>query len=242
MLGASRCRRISGVLLAMLTASLLIRSGQLQVSVRVIGEVTAVQGRDVTLTCNVETKEDVSQLTWQKKMDPNNENLLTYRAGREPTYLTPFAQDRIRILGKGTFDVGDILIRDVRLSDEGTYVCGFSTHPSGIQEREIKLQVHVPPTVSIYLPPIPVQVLPRNVAECTAAAAKPPAFITWVCSSLPYNVNTTDIVHQNKTVTRTSRLWMIPTRSLSGQNATCLVLPTRGGPTGGELHLGQYSV
>ncbi|CAH2219017.1 nectin-1-like isoform X3 [Pelobates cultripes] len=71
-------------LLPLLSAILLIRSSQAQVSVYVNGDVFGLINTDVTLRCRTETKEHVTQLTWQKKKTPNNEDFLTYSKGEKP--------------------------------------------------------------------------------------------------------------------------------------------------------------
>ncbi|CAH2219018.1 nectin-1-like isoform X3 [Pelobates cultripes] len=127
-------------LLPLLSAILLIRSSQAQVSVYVNGDVFGLINTDVTLRCRTETKEHVTQLTWQKKKTPNNEDFLTYSKGEKPVYLTPFAKERVKFLGNGD-QGGNILIRNVTLADEGIYLCSFSTHPTGTKEKEIKLHI-----------------------------------------------------------------------------------------------------
>ncbi|XP_063298216.1 nectin-1-like [Pelobates fuscus] len=209
-------------LLPLLSAILLIRTSQAQVSVYVNGDVFGFINTDVTLRCRTETKEHVTQLTWQKKKTPNNEDFLTYSKGEQPVYLTPFAKERVTFLGNGD-QGGNILIRNVTLADEGIYLCSFSTHPTGTKEKEIKLHIMVRPFVTVILPPIKTQTTMSIVAECTAMAAKPAGEIKWITSETHATSNITTYQHENGTVTTKSQLSMVPSPGLYGQKATCVV-------------------
>uniref|UniRef100_A0A8C5LSX7 Ig-like domain-containing protein n=1 Tax=Leptobrachium leishanense TaxID=445787 RepID=A0A8C5LSX7_9ANUR len=201
---------------------LCFQTARSQVSVHVVGEVMARLGSDVELNCSVETMEQISQLTWQKKMSPNNENLLTYREGRDTTYLTPFAMERIRFVGGGK--VGNIVIQNMTSGDEGTYICSYSTHPTGTKEQEIDLQILVPP--EFYLIPSRVRAVvgdsPKVMARCFAAA-RPGAYITWDTGRFDHTGSGTVVQHENLTVTTSSDLLMKPQRELYNSKVTCVV-------------------
>uniref|UniRef100_F6PNC6 Ig-like domain-containing protein n=1 Tax=Xenopus tropicalis TaxID=8364 RepID=F6PNC6_XENTR len=104
-------------------------------------EVNAKLGSDTKLSCKVKTPDIISQVTWQRKLSPNNENFLTYSKGEEPMHLTPFGQ-RVKFLGNGDLG-GSILIPNVTLADQGTYLCIFTTFPGGTKEGEIHLSIWV---------------------------------------------------------------------------------------------------
>ncbi|OCT93664.1 hypothetical protein XELAEV_18011339mg [Xenopus laevis] len=110
-----------------------------QVLVITDGKVNAKLGSDIKLFCKVKTLELISQVTWQRKLSPNNENFLTYSKGEEPLHLTPFGE-RVRFLGNGDLG-GSILIPNVTLTDEGTYLCIYTTFPSGTNEGKIQLSI-----------------------------------------------------------------------------------------------------
>ncbi|XP_031752320.1 OX-2 membrane glycoprotein isoform X2 [Xenopus tropicalis] len=122
--------------------------GNAQVSVIVDREVNAKLGSDTKLYCEVKTPDIISQVTWQRKLSPNNENFMTYSKGEEPMHLTPFGQ-RVKFLGNGDLG-GSILIPNVTLADQGTYLCIFTTFPGGTKEGEIHLSIwDAPQTVHV---------------------------------------------------------------------------------------------
>ncbi|XP_075449698.1 nectin-1-like isoform X2 [Ascaphus truei] len=156
-------------------------------------------------------------------MTPHNENFLTYSRGEDPNYLTPFAR-RVIFLGSGDYD-GSIMIQNVTLSDEGGYLCIFTTFPSGLKEREIRLVTRVRPMVIVQPPDDPVTVgsTLSIVAICEAAAAKPAANISWITIGRNYTAKESTTSHANRTVTTYSQLYMVPTPSLYGHKVTCCV-------------------
>ncbi|CAH2219013.1 nectin-1-like isoform X3 [Pelobates cultripes] len=195
-----------------------------QVSVHVEGDVQAVLYSDVVLRCRVETQEHVTQLTWQKKKTPNNEDFLTYSKGELPVYLTPFAQERVKFLGGGD-QSGNILIRNVTLNDEGIYLCSFSTHPTGTREKEIKLTVQVYPEILVgpSMNPVTVGDSPQMMGYCIAIAAKPAANIQWIIKGFSYSLDKNTTRHENLTVTTMSYLMIPPSLELYGHNVTCVI-------------------
>ncbi|MEE6467649.1 hypothetical protein FKM82_008004 [Ascaphus truei] len=195
----------------------------LAVTVSVNAEVHADLGSHTTLSCRVQTTENVTQVAWQRVMTPHNENFLTYSRGEDPNYLTPFAR-RVIFLGGGDYD-GSIMIQNVTLSDEGGYLCIFTTFPSGLKEREIRLIVHVHPAIAVVpaADPVVSGLLHGTMGVCIAGAAKPAANITWIVKGFSYNSEETTTPHDNGTVTTQSQLTMVPFRSLNGHEVACSV-------------------
>ncbi|OCT93662.1 nectin-1 [Xenopus laevis] len=204
-----------------------VTSVSAQVLVIVDGKVNAKLGSDIKLFCKVKTLELISQVTWQRKLSPNNENFLTYSKGEEPLHLTPFGE-RVRFLGNGDLG-GSILIPNVTLTDEGTYLCIYTTFPSGTNEGEIKLFIQVPPKISVE-PTEPVLSGPTSmpIALCCVWAAKPAVNITWIFSDTHYFSEEESTNHENGTVSTCSQLLTVPLRSHNGRNVTCVVSQSNG--------------
>ncbi|KAM8976959.1 cell surface glycoprotein CD200 receptor 2-like [Pelodytes ibericus] len=197
--------------------------GHKDVTVHVNGHVSAVLGTDAKLACWVETEEYLTQVTWERRVGSQTETILTHKKDE-----TPFAKDRTMWdMGNGKYD-GNIVVRRVTLEDEGTYICSFTTFPSATTEKEIQLEILVEPTITVHLPPVVSQTGPKNVAECTAAAAKPAAQIHWIINGSARASNDTTILHSNGTVTTKSQLWMEPSLRLLGTQAACFISQSNG--------------
>ncbi|XP_018104453.1 nectin-1 [Xenopus laevis] len=204
-----------------------VMSVSAQVSVIVDGKVNAKLGSDTKLYCRVETLELISQITWQRKLSPNNENFLTYSKGEEPLHLTPFGE-RVRFLGNGDLG-GSILIPNVTLADEGTYLCIYTTFPSGTKEGEIKLVIQVLPKISLEpTEPVLSGPSPVPIAVCHAWAAKPAVNITWIFSGAQYILEENSTNHKNGTVSTHSQLITVPLPGHNGGNITCVVSQSNG--------------
>uniref|UniRef100_H2ZZM1 Ig-like domain-containing protein n=1 Tax=Latimeria chalumnae TaxID=7897 RepID=H2ZZM1_LATCH len=177
---------------------------------------------DTTLTCTVNTKEIVAQVTWQRKREPQNENFLTYFPGKEANHLNDFGR-RVKFIGGGMTD-GSIIIPYVTLADEDVYICIFTLFPSGPLEEEIVLEVSVPPITYADSNPNPPVVGSdkATVAICTAVNGKPGAMISWQ-TSLNYTTDEKRTRHKNGTETMESQLQMIPRMEIHQQNVYCVV-------------------
>ncbi|XP_031752316.1 uncharacterized protein LOC100145297 isoform X4 [Xenopus tropicalis] len=213
----------------LLTPLLLISalSVSAQVSVIVDREVNAKLGSDAKLNCKVKTPDIISQVTWQRKLSPNNENFLTYSKGEEPMHLTPFGQ-RVKFLGNGDLG-GSIRIPNVTLADQGTYLCIFTTFPGGTKEAEIKLVIQVPPKITLEpTEPVLSGPSPSPIAVCRAWAAKPAVNITWIFSEARYISEENSTNYENGTVSTCSQLVTVPLPGHNGRNVTCVVSQSDG--------------
>ncbi|KAM4701829.1 nectin-1-like [Discoglossus pictus] len=190
-------------------------------TVTVNGKVYAELGSNATLFCKINTNEHLTQVTWQRKMSPHNENFLTYSIG-EPTYLTAFGR---RVIFMGNGGKGNIQILNVTLADEGTYLCIFTTFPGGEKQKEIELIVQVPATVKVV--PSTVPVLPdtcqKILGECIAQAAKPAAKIVWITDGFSFISVENETIHDNGTITTWNRLIIEKFEKINSLNVTCVV-------------------
>ncbi|KAM8976958.1 nectin-1-like [Pelodytes ibericus] len=193
-------------------------SVSLSVTMHVNEHVYAMLGMDAELHCWVETEEHLTQVTWERRVGSQIETILTHKNEK-----TLFAKkETITFVGNWGVS-GNILIRNVTLVDEGTYICSFTTFPSATREKEILLVVQVYPEVFAGTPVDPVTSgnVFEKLALCIARGAKPPVNITWLTGGLVYESEDTTELHENRTVTTTSLLRMVPHRELYGRNVTC---------------------
>ncbi|XP_064413171.1 nectin-1-like isoform X2 [Latimeria chalumnae] len=217
-----RRRRGSSLLLLgmlLLAASL----GWAKDTVDVNGDVYANLGEDVLLKCRLETEDQTVQLTWQKQRLPQNENFLTQTPGSPPKYLNDFAK-RVKLVGDGNTN-GSIIITDVTLFDEDTYICIFTVFPGGPVEKTISLKIRAPPAVSIEPSPDPPEIGSAEtlIATCIAAIGRPGAKVIWQTRPFTCSVKESRSTYHNGTETVQSKLLMVPRREIHGQEVNCTV-------------------
>uniref|UniRef100_M3XJK0 Ig-like domain-containing protein n=1 Tax=Latimeria chalumnae TaxID=7897 RepID=M3XJK0_LATCH len=192
-------------------------------TVDVNGDVYANLGEDVLLKCRLETEDQTVQLTWQKQRLPQNENFLTQTPGSPPKYLNDFAK-RVKLVGDGNTN-GSIIITDVTLFDEDTYICIFTVFPGGPVEKTISLKIRAPPAVSIEPSPDPPEIGSAEtlIATCIAAIGRPGAKVIWQTRPFTCSVKESRSTYHNGTETVQSKLLMVPRREIHGQEVNCTV-------------------
>lgn len=187
-----------------------------------------VQGENVDLPCRlVDSQEELSQVTWQKKTReyPDNHNFYII-SPKEGPQIVNGGGDRYLFIGNIADNNGTMQLRDARLLDEGTYTCIFTVFPSGPHKTEISLTVLVPPVMSVTVEATPI-VMKKEVtlAICVAANAKPAAEVEWDTEALgvPVRTITNSTQHANDTTTVISHLLGVPTRDANQQLVQCVV-------------------
>uniref|UniRef100_A0A672GRX9 Ig-like domain-containing protein n=1 Tax=Salarias fasciatus TaxID=181472 RepID=A0A672GRX9_SALFA len=107
------------------------------------GDLTVVEGHDVTLPCKMtEQEKTLTQISWRRKTRgmPGNPFFFTIAEENSPSFVDD-PDPRISFIGKFAERDGTLQISKVSLNDEGSYTCIFSLFPSGIYSTEIPLRV-----------------------------------------------------------------------------------------------------
>ncbi|XP_009947423.1 PREDICTED: OX-2 membrane glycoprotein-like [Leptosomus discolor] len=161
-----------------------IASGSVQVMHKKVQSVQA--GGNVTFSCQLVTKEDVLQVTWQKETDGAEDNIATYSTmnGQKIAkgYLghVSFAHSELQ--------VSAISLGGVTLQDEGCYKCIFNTFPSGAVTGRMCLKVYAisDPKVEAKLIPHPEKAegSEKVVGMSCSATGKPAPKISWRLPSI----------------------------------------------------------
>uniref|UniRef100_A0A672GTC2 Ig-like domain-containing protein n=1 Tax=Salarias fasciatus TaxID=181472 RepID=A0A672GTC2_SALFA len=107
------------------------------------GDLTVVEGHDVTLPCKMtEQEKTLTQISWRRKTRgmPGNPFFYTISEENGQSFVND-PDPRISFIGNFAERDGTLQISNVSLNDEGSYTCIFSLFPSGTYSTEIPLRV-----------------------------------------------------------------------------------------------------
>uniref|UniRef100_A0A672GRV1 Ig-like domain-containing protein n=1 Tax=Salarias fasciatus TaxID=181472 RepID=A0A672GRV1_SALFA len=191
------------------------------------GNLTVVEGHDVTLPCKMtEQEKTLTQISWRRKTRgmPGNPFFFTISEENGQSFVDD-PDPRISVIGHFAERDGTLQISNVSLNDEGRYRCIFSLFPSGTYSKKIPLQVQVPPATSLNSTLLILGNEEVLLATCTAAASRPAAQLRWITGALEKNLRETTSVteHDNGTTTTVSSLFGVPRREISGHEVQCVV-------------------
>ncbi|NXQ84446.1 OX2G protein, partial [Nyctibius grandis] len=168
----------------MLSAAPASPPGSVQVMHSKVQSVQA--GGNVTFSCQLVTKEDVLQVTWQKETDGAEDNIATYSVmnGQQIAkgYVghVSFAHSELQASG--------ISLHGVTLQDEGCYKCIFNRFPSGAVTGRMCLKVYAisnPKVEAKFIPsPDKAENSEKVVGMSCSATGKPAPKITWHLPSI----------------------------------------------------------
>uniref|UniRef100_A0AAR2L2S9 Ig-like domain-containing protein n=1 Tax=Pygocentrus nattereri TaxID=42514 RepID=A0AAR2L2S9_PYGNA len=114
-----------------------------------------------------------------------------------------------------------IQISDIKMTDEGRYICEFATFPSGNEQGVTNLIILAKPSNTASTVTVQAGTAPVIVAHCQSANGHPPANISWG-ASVGGN-GTTRTENQDRTVTVKSEYWLVPTPADNGRDVSCEV-------------------
>lgn len=107
-------------------------------------------GSQVELRCqfvNSNPPVKISQVTWQKLVNGTKQNVAIANPTLGVSVLTPF-KDRVRFKNSAirqrtpSLEDTTIVFSKLKLSDESTYICEYTTFPAGNRENMVNLTVY----------------------------------------------------------------------------------------------------
>uniref|UniRef100_A0A8C6KKN7 Nectin cell adhesion molecule 1a n=1 Tax=Nothobranchius furzeri TaxID=105023 RepID=A0A8C6KKN7_NOTFU len=124
----------------------------------------------------------VSQVTWQKLVNGTKQNVAIANPSLGLSVASPYT-DRVTFknaaVRRRTPNLEDttICFSSLRLSDDATYICEYTTFPAGNRENTVNLTVY---DESVHPTPVARSSnLKTPVATCISANGKPPGTIRW---------------------------------------------------------------
>uniref|UniRef100_H3CX91 Nectin cell adhesion molecule 1 n=1 Tax=Tetraodon nigroviridis TaxID=99883 RepID=H3CX91_TETNG len=174
----------------------------------------------------------ISQVTWQKLVNGSKQNVAIANPSLGVSVAPPY-RDRVTFkngaVRRRTPNLEDTTISfsSLRLSDEATYICEYTTFPAGNRENTVNLTVYVRPTTQMSLSTPTLVARSSNlkmpVATCVSANGKPPATIRnrWE-TSVPGEVTTREYRNFDGTFTVQSDYILVPSRETHKETLTCV--------------------
>uniref|UniRef100_S4RY09 Ig-like domain-containing protein n=1 Tax=Petromyzon marinus TaxID=7757 RepID=S4RY09_PETMA len=195
-------------------------------------EASGGSGGDAKLRCVYKGSKTASHIIWEK--ETNQERVYIASRRDDTSHVSDVTlQERLTFLGQGDNDA-TILIRTLRASDSGTYICKFMTM-TGLLEAKINLIVVVTPEVTLALGPAPLVSgggASQLAATCVAANGNPAASVAWTLKNVSgshfhfdaMKVDAGTIIdHKNGTISVTRELRLEPTKEMHKASLACVV-------------------
>uniref|UniRef100_S4RY11 Ig-like domain-containing protein n=1 Tax=Petromyzon marinus TaxID=7757 RepID=S4RY11_PETMA len=140
-------------------------------------EASGGSGGDAKLRCVYKGSKTARQIIWEK--ETNQERVYIASRHDDKSHVSDVTlQERLTFLGQGNNDA-TILIRALRVSDSGTYICKFMTM-TGLLEAKINLIVVDKPEVTVSGVTGPMQEGSTKVTLSCRADANPSAKYSWM--------------------------------------------------------------
>ncbi|XP_019751651.1 nectin-2 isoform X3 [Hippocampus comes] len=212
--------------LLLLLASTLLPHGASGQRVKVEPEVLSYPGQTVNLRCAFTdtTGIQLTMVTWiYEPKEGERMNIAVLHPVFEPNYPDSPLKGRVSFMqSPPNMDGPSIQISDVRMTDEGKYICEFASYPSGHEQGVTQLVMLTKPQNSAS--PLTVEAGPKPmvVARCESLNGRPAAQIRWVTTANG-NATTSSKPGQDNTVSVTSEYRLAPAAADNGKDISCLV-------------------
>ncbi|XP_041649502.1 nectin-2 isoform X3 [Cheilinus undulatus] len=218
------CSKMTGLLC--LVASILLQHGASGQRVKVEPEVSSYPGQTVTLRCAFTdpTGIQLTMVTWiYEPKDGDRINIAVFHPNFDPNYPESPLKGRVSFSpSPPSLSSPSIQISDVRMTDEGRYICEYATYPSGNEQGITFLVMLAKPQNSASIVTVVAGAKQVVVAKCESANGRPAAQINWVTTANG-NATTKSEPGADNTVTVSSEYRMIATPVHNGKDISCVV-------------------
>ncbi|XP_057689531.1 nectin-2 isoform X3 [Corythoichthys intestinalis] len=213
-------------LLLLFLASTLLPHGVFGQQVKVEPEVTSYPGQTVNLICTFTdtNKIQITMVTWiYEPKEGERTNIAVLHPSYDPNYPESPLKDRVSFMeSPPNVASPSIQISNVRMTDEGKYICEFASYPSGHKQGVTQLVMLTKPQNSASALTVEAGPKPTAVARCESLNGRPAAQIRWVTTANG-NATTTSKQGQDNTVSVTSEYRVAPTAADNGKDISCIV-------------------
>ncbi|XP_056301053.1 nectin-2 isoform X1 [Pseudoliparis swirei] len=218
------CSKMIGPLC--LLASILLQHGVSSQRVKVEPEVLSYPGQTVNLRCAFTdaTGIQLTMVTWiYEPKDGERINIAVFHPKFEPNYPLSPVKGRVGF-SPSPPNVANpsIEITNVRMNDEGKYICEYATYPIGNEQGITYLVMLAKPQNSASIVTVEAGSKPVVVARCESVDGRPAAKISWVTAASG-NGTTVSKTGADNTETISSEYSMIPTAADNGEDLSCVV-------------------
>ncbi|XP_028436786.1 nectin-2 isoform X2 [Perca flavescens] len=218
------CSKMIGLLC--LVASILRQHGVSGQRVKVEPEVLSYPGQTVNLRCAFTdaTGIQLTMVTWiYEPKDGDRINIAVFHPNFDPNYPDSPVKGRVSFTpSPPNLASPSIEISNVRMTDEGKYICEYATYPRGNEQGITYLVMLAKPQNSASIITVEAGTNPVVVARCESVDGRPAAQISWVTTANG-NATTVSMPGANNTVTVTSEYHMVPTAADNGKDLSCVV-------------------
>ncbi|XP_029359885.1 nectin-2 isoform X1 [Echeneis naucrates] len=218
------CTKMIGLLC--LVASILTKQGVAGQRVKVEPEVLSYPGQTVNLRCAFtdSTGIQLTMVTWlYEPKEGERINIAVLHPKFEPNYPESPVKGRVSFSSSPPdMTSPSIQISNVRMTDEGKYICEYATYPIGNEQGVTYLVMLAKPQNSASIVTVQAGTKPVVVARCESVDGRPAAEISWVTAASG-NGTMVRKVGADNTVTVTSEYRMVPTAADNGKDISCVV-------------------
>ncbi|XP_053182417.1 poliovirus receptor homolog isoform X1 [Scomber japonicus] len=209
-----------------LVASILLLQGASGQRVKVEPEVSSYPGQTVNLRCAFTdaTGIQLTMVTWiYEPKEGERLNIAVFHPNFDPNYPDSPVKGRVSFSpSPPSLTSPSIQISNVKMTDEGRYICEYATYPSGNEQGITNLVMLAKPQNSATIVTVDAGTKPVVVARCESKDGRPPAQISWVTTANG-NATTVSKAGTDNTMTVTSEYIMVPTAADNGKDISCVV-------------------
>ncbi|XP_029598748.1 nectin-2 isoform X2 [Salmo trutta] len=211
--------------------TLLTFQGALSQQVKVEPEVMSYPSQAVNLRCAFADAGGIqlTQVSWiYEPKEGERLNIAVFHPKFGASYPTSPLKGRVSFTTEPpSLSNPSIQISDVKMTDEGKYICEYATYPSGNEQGVTSLIMLAKPRnsasgVTVIASTVAAGAKPVVVARCESADGRPAAQIAWV-TAVNGNATSVSTAGADNTVTVSSQYMLVPTAADNGKDISCLV-------------------